>query len=122
MEAINSMEILSTKEVFMQLSRPVQSFETQYFNNNQFNFRSLFGHKFGLRNHLKNIKVFGLIFDLIDIWGQLIDLLFDSYIQSASIWFDIWFVLNSAFKQLEKRFTLVLPATDSNMFMDLLKA
>ena len=44
-------------------TRPIQSFETQYLNTNYFNFRSLFGHKFGLRNHLGDIKVF----DLIDI-------------------------------------------------------
>ena len=34
-------------------SRPVQTY------------KSLFGHKFGLRNHLGHIKVFDFIFDLI---------------------------------------------------------
>jgi hypothetical protein len=43
------------------------SFETQYLNTNYFTFRSLFGHKFGLRNQLGDIKVFDLIFDLIVI-------------------------------------------------------
>jgi hypothetical protein len=49
------------------LGRPVQSFEIQYLNTNYFNVRSLFGHRFGLRNHLGDIKVFDLIFDLIEI-------------------------------------------------------
>ena len=43
--------------------RPGQSFETQPLNTNYFTFRSLFGQKIGLRNHLGDIKVF----DLIDI-------------------------------------------------------
>ena len=37
--------------------RPGQTFETQYFNTNYFTFRSLFGHIFGLRNLLGDIKV-----------------------------------------------------------------
>ena len=61
-------------------SRPVQTY------------KSLFGHKFGLRNHLGDIKEFDLIFDLIVTWGQVIDLVFDLYI---FIWFDIWFVLKN---------------------------
>ena len=47
------------------LSRPVQSFETQYLNTSYFTFRSLFGQKFGLKNHLGDIKVFDLIWYLI---------------------------------------------------------
>ena len=31
------------------------------------------GNKFGLRNHIRDIKVFDLIFDLMEILGQLID-------------------------------------------------
>ena len=61
-------------------SRPVESFETQYLNTNYFTFRSLFGNKVGLSNHHRDIKVFGLIFDLIEIGGQLFDLVFDLYI------------------------------------------
>jgi len=49
------------------LGRPVQSFETQYLNTNYFTFRSLFGHKFGLRNNPEDIKVFDLTFDLVEI-------------------------------------------------------
>ena len=48
-------------------ARPVQSFETQYLNTNYFTFRSLFGHKFGLRNNPEDIKVFDLTFDLVEI-------------------------------------------------------
>ena len=58
---------------------PVQSFETQYLNTNYLTFRSIFGLKLGLRNYLGDIKVFDLIFDLIDISGQIIDLKFDSF-------------------------------------------
>ena len=45
--------------------RPFQRFETQYLNSNFFTFRSLFvfGHKFGLRNDLRDIQVFEFIFD-----------------------------------------------------------
>ena len=42
---------------------PGQTFETQYLNTNYFTFRSLFGHKFGLRNDLEDIKVFDMIFE-----------------------------------------------------------
>ena len=55
------------------MTRPIQSFETQYLNTNYLTFGSLFCHKFGLRNHLGDIKVF----DLNEIWGQLIELVFD---------------------------------------------
>jgi hypothetical protein len=44
---------------------PVQSFGTQY--TNYFTLRSLFGKQFGLKNHLEDIKVFDLIFDLSQI-------------------------------------------------------
>ena len=47
--------------------RPVQSFETHYLNVNYFTFRSLFGPKIDLINYLRDIKVFDLIFDLIEI-------------------------------------------------------
>jgi hypothetical protein len=53
------MDKLPYKFNFCPGSRPVQSFETQYLNTNYFTFRSLFG--------LGDIKVFGLIFDLIEI-------------------------------------------------------
>ena len=58
-------------------ARPVQSFETQYLNTNYFTFMSIFGQIFGLRNHLRDIKVFDVTFDLVEIWGQIIDLVFD---------------------------------------------
>ena len=48
-------------------TRPVQSFEIQYLNANYLTFRSLFGQTYGLRDHLRVIKVFDLIFDLIEI-------------------------------------------------------
>ena len=54
-------------EAWVLLGRPVQSFETQYLNTNYFTFRSLFGHKFGLRNNPEDIKVFDLTFDLVEI-------------------------------------------------------
>ena len=47
--------------------RPVQSFETNYFNASYFTFRSLFGQQIDLRYHLGDIKVFDLIFDLIEV-------------------------------------------------------
>ena len=58
-------------------NRPVQSFETQYLKTNYFTFRSIFGRKIDLRNHLGDIKAFDFIFDFIEIWGHLIDLVFD---------------------------------------------
>ena len=58
-------------------NRPVQSFETQYLNTNDFTFMSIFGQIFGLRNHLGDIKVFDVTFDLVEILGQIIDLVFD---------------------------------------------
>ena len=48
-------------------TRPVQSFETQYLNTNYFTFMSIFGQIFGLRNHLGDIKVFDVTFDLVEI-------------------------------------------------------
>ena len=51
----------------MLLIRPVQSFETQYLNTNYFTFMSIFGQIFGLRNHLGDIKVFDVTFDLVEI-------------------------------------------------------
>ena len=47
--------------------RPVQTSKTHYLNVNYFTFRSLFDPKIYLRNHLGDIKVFDLIFDLIEI-------------------------------------------------------
>ena len=44
---------------------------------------SLFDQKIDLRNNPGDIKLFDLIFDLIEIWGQLIDLKFDSVIKFA---------------------------------------
>ena len=49
------------------LARPVQRFETKNFNTNYLTFGSLFGNKIDLRNNLGDIKVFDLIFDLIEI-------------------------------------------------------
>ena len=45
-----------TEIVTIVMFRPVQSFETQYLNNNYSIFRSIFGQIFGLRNHLKASK------------------------------------------------------------------
>ena len=49
------------------------------------------------------MKVFDLIFDMIDIWGQLIDLEFDLYIFKTKV-FDLTFasLKKSAFEQVEK--------------------
>ena len=44
---------------------------------------SLFDQIIDLRNQSGDIKLFDLIFDLIEIWGQLIDLKFDSVLKSA---------------------------------------
>ena len=70
---INSARVESLKVQ----SRPVQSFETQYLNTNYFTLMSIFGQIFGLRNHLGDIKVFDVTFDLVEIWGQIIDLVYD---------------------------------------------
>ena len=44
---------------------------------------SLFDQKIDMRNNPGDIKLFDLIFDLIEIWCQLIDLKFDLVLKSA---------------------------------------
>ena len=70
---------LFTHQLSAHIGRTLKCLEPDYLNVNYFTFRSLFDPKIDLRNHIGDIKVF----DLIEIGGQLIDSIFDSFLKSS---------------------------------------